>query len=63
MQVIIEQAYAEGAAADHIKAALNLFVDFVAIFVRLLIILLRNAEQRDDEDSSKSRRKKSSFRR
>ena len=39
-QVIVEKAYAGD--TDHIKHALDLFVDFAAIFVRLVIILLKS---------------------
>ena len=63
MQVIIEEAYADGRSADHIKGALTLFVDFVAIFVRLLVILAKKAERSDDDDSSRSRRRKGASRR
>eukprot|EP00884_Botryococcus_braunii_P005176 jgi/Botrbrau1/1465/Bobra.178_3s0022.1 len=62
-QVIIEEAYADGRSADHIKGALTLFVDFVAIFVRLLVILAKKAERSDDDDSSRSRRRKGAYRR
>ncbi|KAK9831452.1 hypothetical protein WJX81_006510 [Elliptochloris bilobata] len=45
-QVIIEKAYAGN--KDHIKAALDLFVDFVAIFVRMLVLLLQNDAKKDE---------------
>ena len=35
MQLIIERAYAGD--KDHVKHALDLFVDFAAIFVRILV--------------------------
>ena len=43
-QVIIETA-ARG-PIDHITAALNLFIDFIAIFVRILIILSQNSNSK-----------------
>ena len=62
MQIIVEKAYAahaQGVKADHIKAALDLMVDFFAVFVRLLFILLRNAEKRDERSSGRSRKRRS----
>ncbi len=38
MQVIIEKAY-ESVQKDHVKDALSLFVDFMAIFVSVLLSL------------------------
>ncbi|KAK9829802.1 hypothetical protein WJX72_007986 [[Myrmecia] bisecta] len=46
-QMIIEKAYR--GEKDHVKHALDLFVDFGAIFVRLLIILMKNAEKREQD--------------
>uniref|UniRef100_A0A7S2UVY9 Bax inhibitor 1 n=1 Tax=Fibrocapsa japonica TaxID=94617 RepID=A0A7S2UVY9_9STRA len=44
-QMLVEKAaYGQ---CDIVKDALNLFVDFVAIFVRILIILLKNSEKKD----------------
>lgn len=63
MQVIIEEAYADGRMADHIKAALMLFVDFCAIFVRLLVILANKAEREDDGDKKRSRQRRNGHRR
>lgn len=57
-QVIVEKAYAAqqaGQKADHIRAALDLLVDFFAIFVRLLVILLKNSERREDTRNRKRR--------
>ena len=54
MQVIVEKAYQGN--ADHISAALSLFVDFAAIFVRILVILMKNAEKREDRKSSRKSR-------
>ena len=38
LQVIIEKAY-ENVQKDHVKDALSLFVDFMAIFVSLVLPL------------------------
>lgn len=46
-QVIVERA--EAGETDPLKPALDLLVDFAAIFVRLLVILLRNAEKSEQE--------------
>lgn len=51
VQLIVEKAYA--GETDHIKQALDLFVDFMAIFVRLLIILLQNAEKKQEKSRKK----------
>ena len=45
-QVIIERASAGD--RNYVMHACSLFVDFVAIFVRLLIILLRNRDNNND---------------
>lgn len=44
-QMIIERAYA--GEKDQIQHALSLFVDFMAIFVRILIILMQNGEKKE----------------
>lgn len=44
-QLIVERASAGD--FDSVKHALDLFVDFVAILVRVLIILMKNQERRD----------------
>ena len=58
LQVIVEKAYAAigaGTKPDHIRAALDLFVDFFAVFVRILVILLKNSERREEGRSRKRR--------
>ncbi|EIE20198.1 Bax inhibitor-1 like-protein [Coccomyxa subellipsoidea C-169] len=52
-QVIIEKAYQGN--KDHIRGALDLFVDFMAIFVRLLVILMQNAEKKEERRERKRR--------
>ncbi len=42
VQLIIERAYA--GEKDHVKHALDLFVDFAAIFVRILVRLVLEAQ-------------------
>ncbi len=54
LQVIVEKA--EHADTDHIKHALDLFVDFVAIFVRILVIMLQTAERKEERRDSRKRR-------
>lgn len=44
-QMIVEKAAAGN--EDYVKAALDLFIDFVAVFVRITVIMLNNAEKRD----------------
>ncbi|CAL5228639.1 g11806 [Coccomyxa viridis] len=53
-QVIIEKAY-ENVQKDHVKDALSLFVDFMAIFVRVLVILIRNQERKEERRERKRR--------
>jgi hypothetical protein len=43
-QLLVEKA--EAGQLDEVRGALSLFVDFAAIFVRLLIILARSADQK-----------------
>lgn len=53
--MIVERA--EHGDADHIKHALDLFVDFVAIFVRILVIMLQNAERKEEEKSNRRKQR------
>lgn len=53
-QVIVEKA-STVAHPDYIGHSLELFVDFVAIFVRILIILLQNSQQKGDKKKSRNR--------
>lgn len=50
-QVIVEQAF--NGQLDHVKHALDLFVDFAAIFVRLLVILMQKEQRREESDRRK----------
>ena len=54
-QLIVERASAGD--FDHVKHALDLFVDFVAILVRVVIILMRNQERRDSNERKDKRRR------
>ena len=55
-QLIIEKL--ELGDVDNVKHALDLFIDLVGVFVRVLVLLMRNAENKDDrrKRSSTSRR-------
>lgn len=53
-QMIVEKA--AGGDKDHIKHALELFIDFVEIFYRLVIILMKNAQEKNREDNRRKRR-------
>jgi len=54
-QLMIEKA--ELGSDDFVHHALELFLDFLGIFIRLLIILLENSQnKKKDEDKKKSRR-------
>lgn len=57
-QMIVERAEAQGSAADPVRHALDLFVDFAAIFARVLVVLLRNAERREGEGTQRGERSK-----
>jgi FtsH-binding integral membrane protein len=54
-QVIVERAVR--GEKDYVKHALDLFVDFVAIFVRLMVILAQNEQKREKRE--RERRNKS----
>ncbi len=48
----MERAEADPRGADPVRAALDLYIDFAALFVRILVILLRNAEKRAERERS-----------
>lgn len=52
-QDIIEKAHLGD--LDYVKHALTLFTDFVAVFVRILIIMLKNSGERNEEKKRKRR--------
>ncbi|KAG1359225.1 bax inhibitor 1 [Cocos nucifera] len=52
-QEIIERAHLGD--LDYIKHALTLFTDFVAVFVRILIIMLKNASEKSEDKRRKKR--------
>ncbi|RAL50691.1 unnamed protein product [Cuscuta campestris] len=52
-QTIIEKAHYGD--LDYVKHALTLFTDFVAVFVRILIIMLKNASEKEEEKKKKRR--------
>jgi FtsH-binding integral membrane protein len=51
--MIIEKA--AGGDRDHIWHAIELFIDFVEIFYRLVVILMKNAQQKSSDDKRKRR--------
>lgn len=53
-QEIIELAHQGD--MDYVKHSLNLFTDFVAIFVRILIIMLKNSAEKEKNEKKKKRR-------
>lgn len=52
-QMIIERA--DNGDYDYVKHSLELFTDFAAVFVRLLIIMTRNAASRSEKEKRKRR--------
>ncbi|WOL20565.1 hypothetical protein Cni_G29370 [Canna indica] len=52
-QEIIERAHLGD--LDYVKHALTLFTDFLAVFVRILIIMLKNASDKSEEKKRKKR--------
>ncbi|KAL6861700.1 hypothetical protein ACP4OV_017400 [Aristida adscensionis] len=54
-QEIIERAH--HGDMDYIKHALTLFTDFVAVLVRVLVIMLKNASERSDEEEKKRKKR------
>eukprot|EP00249_Psilotum_nudum_P006332 c19645_g1_i1 orf=131-892(+) len=52
-QMIIEKA--DRGDLDYVKHCLDLFIDFAAIFVRVLVILTKNAGERTEKDSRERR--------
>jgi len=53
-QMMVEKAVM--GSRDVAMDALDLFIDFIAIFVRICIILLKNAENKDKRNSNSKRR-------
>lgn len=53
-QLMIEKS--ENGSDDFVRHALELFVNFVAIFVRLLIILLQNSQKKENNKRNNNRR-------
>ncbi|KAK8710669.1 hypothetical protein V6N13_145983 [Hibiscus sabdariffa] len=52
-QEIIERAHLGD--LDYVKHALTLFTDFVAIFVRILVIMLKNSTEKSEKKKNKRR--------
>jgi hypothetical protein len=46
--MVVERASAGD--MDHVQHAMDLFVDFAAVFVRLLVILMQNSERREQRE-------------
>jgi FtsH-binding integral membrane protein len=53
--MVVERASAGD--MDHVQHAMDLFVDFAAIFVRILVILMQNSEKREEREREKARKK------
>lgn len=54
-QLIVERAHAGD--KDHIRHAMDLFIDFAAIFARLLLLLLQGAQQSEAKRREQDRRR------
>ncbi|KAL6503217.1 Bax inhibitor 1 [Orobanche hederae] len=52
-QDIIEKAHLGD--MDYVNHSLTLFTDFVAVFVRILVIMLRNASEKEEKKKKKTR--------
>ncbi|CAN6461106.1 unnamed protein product [Victoria cruziana] len=52
-QKIIERAYQGD--MDYVKHSLDLFTDFVAVFVRMVIIMTKNASERSEKEKKRRR--------
>ncbi|KAL6606421.1 hypothetical protein ACP70R_042074 [Stipagrostis hirtigluma subsp. patula] len=53
-QEIIERAH--HGDMDYIKHALTLFTDFVAVLVRILVIMLKNASEKSEDEKKRKKR-------
>ena len=56
-QVIIDDAESHVKEADYVRDALKLFMNLIAVFVRLLIILIESAAKKDREEGRKRNRR------
>ncbi|MQL68521.1 hypothetical protein Taro_000839 [Colocasia esculenta] len=50
-QLIIERAY--HGELDHVRDALNLYVDLVGVFVRVLVVMVKNAAEKEERKRKK----------
>jgi len=50
-QLIIERAY--NGSTDAVSDAVTLFIDFVGIFVRILVALLKNSREKESKEKRK----------
>lgn len=55
-QLIVERSSAGD--MDHVKHALDLFVDFMAVLVRVLVILLKNKDRREQDSTSRRKERR-----
>ncbi|CAF2091025.1 BnaA06g35580D [Brassica napus] len=55
-QEIIEKAHLGD--MDYEKHSLTLFTDFVAVFIRILIIMLKNAADKEEKKKKKKKKKR-----